>query len=363
MTRRVHNFNGGPAALPLPVLEQIQESLIDFQNSGMSILEMSHRGGVYEKVHNEAIGDIRKLLGFSENDYSLLFMGGGARTQFGLVPMNLLPANRVAEYLVTGYWSQHALADAEKIGKAKSIWSSEATKFDHVPQNGEFNVSQDAAYLHYTSNNTIYGTEYHHIPDSRGVPLVCDMSSDILSRPIDVSRFGLIYGGAQKNMGPAGVTVLIIRKDVLESCRKDLPSNLSFQQIAKENSLLNTPPVFAIYIVGLVAKHLLRLGGLKEVEKLNTEKSKTLYDSIDASKGFYRGCAQKPSRSKMNVTFRLPSEEFETQFLSEASKNEMVGMKGHRSIGGVRVSLYNAVSLDSVKVLVKFMSDFQKRMG
>ncbi len=363
MTRRVHNFNGGPAGLPLPVLEQIQGELIDFQGSGMSIMEMSHRGKIYEQVHNEAIANVRELLGFSENDYSLIFMGGGARTQFALVPMNLLPSGAFAEYLLTGYWSKHAFADAGKIGKAKAIWSSEETQFDCVPQNGQFAASPNAAYLHYTSNNTIYGTEYHHIPESGGVPLVCDMSSDILSRPIDVSRFALIYAGAQKNMGPAGVTTVIIRKDVLERCRQDLPSTWSYQQIAKENSLLNTPPVFAIYIVGLVAKYTLKLGGLAAIEKINTEKSKALYDAIDNSKGFYRGCAQKASRSKMNVTFRLPAEELEAQFLAEASKNDFVGMKGHRSLGGIRVSLYNAVSLGSVTQLVKFMQDFQKRMG
>lgn len=360
MVKRTHNFNAGPAALPLPVLEQAQRELRDFEDSGMSILEMSHRGALYERVHNEAIGNLRKLLGGSE-DYAILFMGGGASTQFALVAMNFLQQGSHAEYLTTGYFAEAALREAGKLGDAREIFSSASAKHDRVPTPNDFRVSQKASYLHYTSNNTIEGTQFPYVPESGNVPLVCDMSSEILSRPFDVSRFGLIYAGAQKNMGPAGVTVVIIRKELLERSSSDLPSTFSYARMAEENSLLNTPPVFAIYMVKLVTQYWLDQGGLEAVQVCNAKKAKLLYDALDRSDGFYYGCAKADSRSQMNVTFRLPREDLEKRFVAESIKAELIGLKGHRSLGGIRASLYNAVRIEDVRALVDFMEDFQER--
>jgi len=362
MVKRAHNFNPGPAALPLPVLQQVQRELVDFEGCGMSILEVSHRGGVYERVHNEAIANLRRLLGCGE-DYAILFMGGGASSQFALVALNLLTSGSHAEYLNTGYFAEGALREARKLGDAREIWSSAATKHDRVPVPNEFTVDPKAAYLHYTSNNTIEGTQFQYVPNSGSVPLVCDMSSDILSRPTDVSRFGLIYAGAQKNMGPAGVTVVIVRKDLLERSGPNLPSTFSYARMAQENSLLNTPPVFAIYILKLVTQYWLDQGGLDAAQACNAKKAKLLYDVIDRSDGFYRGCAKPDSRSQMNVTFRLPSEELEKRFVAEGAQAGLIGLRGHRSVGGIRASLYNAVSLEDVQALVEFIEDFQERHG
>jgi phosphoserine aminotransferase len=363
MPRRVHNFNAGPAALPLPVLEQVQRDLLDFAGSGMSILELSHRSTTYEEVHHQAIADLRMLLRGSE-EYAILFMGGGAQTQFALVPMNLLPATAYADYLITGPWSMTALHEAQKLAEARVLWSSANTHFDRVPTPPfDYPLDPQAAYLHYTSNNTIVGTQYAVVPEAGDVPLVCDMSSDFLSRPVEVSRFGLIYAGAQKNAGPAGVTIVVVRQDLLERCPADLPSPFSYAQVAAKNSLLNTPPVFAIYIVGLVARYLLEQGGLTAIATHNADKARLLYAAIDASAGFYRGLAQPHSRSLMNVTFRLPTPELETRFLTASSAADLIGLQGHRTAGGLRASLYNAVSLTSVQALVAFMEDFQQRWG
>jgi phosphoserine aminotransferase len=359
MVKRAHNFNPGPAALPLPVLEQVQRELLDWEGSGMSVLEVSHRGGIYERIHNEAIYNLRALFGCRE-DYAILFMGGGASTQFALVAMNLLPKGSHAEYVTTGYFAEGALREAQKLGDAREIWSSAAARHDHVPAPHEFRVNPQAVYLHYTSNNTIEGTQYPYVPDSGRVPLVCDMSSDVLSRPLDVSRFGLIYAGAQKNIGPAGVTIVIIRKDLLERSPADLPSTFSYRRMAEENSLLNTPPVFAIYMVKLVTEHWLKQGGLEAVGACNAKKAQFLYDAIDNSDGFYRGCARPESRSQMNVTFRLPTQELEQRFVAESAQAGLIGLKGHRSVRGIRASLYNAVGVESVRLLVEFMTDFQK---
>jgi phosphoserine aminotransferase len=360
MTWRVHNFNPGPAALPLPVLEQAQRDLLDFAGTGMSILEMSHRSPTYEQIHDQAIADLRALLGGTE-EHALLFMGGGAQMQFALVALNLLPPGAYADYLVTGVWSETALEEARKIGDARVLWSSATTAHTRIPLPGEFHVNPEAAYLHYTSNNTIVGTQYTYVPVSRDVPLVCDMSSDLLSRPIDLSHHSLIYAGAQKNLGPAGVTVVIIRRDLLERCRLDLPSTMSYVQMAAHNSLLNTPPVFAVYIVGLVAQHLLAQGGLVTAAARNREKATLLYATLDSSAGFYRGWAQPESRSCMNVTFRLPTPELEARFVAESTHAGLIGLAGHRRVGGIRASLYNAVSMQAVRTLVEFMEDFQQR--
>lgn len=362
MPKRVHNFNAGPAALPLPVLEQVQRDLLDFAGSGMSILELSHRSPTYEEVHNQAIADLRTLLNCPE-EYAILFMGGGAQSQFALVAMNLLPAETHADYLITGQWSTTALHEAQKLGDARVLWSSANTHFDRVPTPLDYQVDAGAAYLHYTSNNTIVGTQYAIVPEAGEVPLVCDMSSDLLSRPVQVSRFGLLYAGAQKNAGPAGVTMVVVHRELLKRSAVNLPSPFSYAQIAAKNSLLNTPPVFAIYIVGLVARYLLEQGGLTAIARHNADKARLLYAALDASGGFYQGLAQPHSRSLMNVTFRLPTQELEGHFLTASMAAEIVGLQGHRTVGGLRASLYNAVSLASVQILVAFMADFQQRWG
>ncbi len=358
----VHNFNAGPAALPKPVLEQVQQDLLDFGGSGMSILEMSHRSATYEAVHNQAIADLRALLDCPD-DYAILFMSGGGQTQFALVAMNLLHPNAHADYLVTGNWSEGALVEAQKIGDARALWSGATSQYDRIPLPHEYDIDPTAAYLHYTSNNTIVGTQFPLVPVSGEVPLVCDMSSDILSCPVDVSQFGLIYAAAQKNTGPAGTTIVIIRRDLLERSPAELPSTLSYAATSAKNSLLNTPPVFAVYIVGLVARYLLDEGGLSVMATRNAEKATQLYAALDASDGFYRGCAHLHSRSLMNATFRLPTEALEAQFVADSIAAGFVGLKGHRSVGGMRASLYNAVAIESVQALVGFMDAFRQKWG
>ena len=360
MTWRVHNFNPGPAALPLPVLEQVQRDLLDFDGTGISMLEMSHRSATYERLHNQTIADLRALLGGTA-EHAIVFMGGGAQTQFALVAMNLLPPGAHAEYLVTGVWSETALHEARQIGDARVLWSSAVTAHNRIPTPEEFHLDTGAAYLHYTSNNTIVGTQYTYVPASGAVPLVGDMSSDLLSRSVDLSCHSLIYAGAQKNLGPAGVTVVIIRRDLLERCASRLPATLSYAQMAAHNSLLNTPPVFAIYVLGLVAQDLLAQGGIATVEARNREKAALLYATLDSSEGFYKGWAQPESRSCMNVTFRLPTPALETRFVAESTQAGLIGLAGHRTVGGIRASLYNAVSMPDVRALVAFMEDFQRR--
>ena len=357
---RSHNFSAGPSALPLPVLERAAAELVDFRGAGASLLEMSHRGPIYDAIHHQCTEDLRTLLGASD-DYSIVFMGGGARTQFALVPLNLRPTGTAA-YLNTGTWANGAIKEAAKLGDVTELWSSADSGFDRVPAPDAFRVPADSVYLHYTSNNTIYGTQYGYIPDTGGVDLVCDMSSDILSRPVDISRFGLIYAGAQKNLGPAGVTILVIRKDLLARSRADLPDLWNYQKIAAKDSMLNTPPVYAIYMVGLVAQHLLAHGGAAGAAAVNTRKAAALYAAIDGS-DFWTGHAQPGSRSQMNVTFRCPSPELDARFVSEATAAGLVGLKGHRSVGGLRASIYNAVPEASVQALVAFMAEFERTNG
>lgn len=364
-------FNPGPAALPRPVLERVQRELLDFENTGISILETSHRGPEYQRVHEGALEGLRKLLTIPR-DYEVLFFGGGATLQFALVALNLLEPGRAGEYLITGRWSQKALQEAQKavslLGPehaVRAIGSSEETNYDRVPRPEEVRVSPDAAYLHYTSNNTIAGTQFHYVPEvPEGVLLVCDASSDIASRPLDVKRFGVIYAGAQKNLGPAGVTVVIASPEALErSEARRLPRLMSYAAVGAKRSLLNTPPVFAVYVVKLVVEHYLREGGLPALAERNEQKARLLYEAIDGSQGFYRGCARPESRSLMNVTFRLPSPTLEQRFLEEAQGAGLLGLKGHRSVGGLRASLYNAVPLEAVRALVDFMKEFQRRHG
>ena len=363
MTDRVLNFGGGPAAIPLEVLEEAQADLVNHKSSGMSVMEMSHRSADYDQIHNGAIESMYKLLGISSDDFSVIFMGGGARAQFALVPYNLLDAGSHAEYLSTGRWSELAHSEASKIANVKKIWSGEPVSFTKIPQSSDYQISPDAGYLHYTSNNTIAGTQFISPPDSGSVPLISDMTSELFSRPIDMSKFGLIYAGAQKNFGPAGVTAVIIRKDILDQCRDDLPGAWSFKAMAEKNSLLNTPPTFNIYIAGLYLKHLLAQGGLAEVDRQNREKAKIMYEAIDNSDNFYRGAAEVQSRSIMNVTFRLPTEELEQKFIADAKENCMVGIKGHRSVGGIRVSIYNAAKVEDVQTMVGFMQNFKEAAG
>lgn len=360
MTNRVYNFNPGPAILPEPVLKEVQENLLSLPGVGMSILEISHRSSTFENILNETINNLKKLANIPEN-YKILFLGGGASLQFSMVPLNLMPPKNKADYIVTGSWSKKAVKEAKRVGAVNIAASTEDENFKRIPRQDELKLDPDAAYVHYTSNNTIYGTEWNYIPEVGDVPLVCDMSSDIFSYPFDVSKFGLIYAGVQKNLGPAGVTLVIIREDLLERSQDTLHTMLNYKIHAENNSLYNTPPVFAIYIVGLVAKWLLNLGGLEAIAKLNDEKAKLIYDAIDNSNGFYKGHAEKDSRSKMNITFRLPSEELEKKFVKEATEQGLVGLKGHRSVGGLRASVYNAFPIEGAKALVEFMKDFQNK--
>lgn len=358
MPSRVHNFGAGPAALPLAVIDRIHAELHDFAGTGRSILELSHRSPEYDRVHEEARARLLRLLTV-DTDYDVLFMAGGARTQFSLVPMNLLQPGGRGDYLVTGRWSEMALAAGEQAGAAGSLWSGGEGGYRAVPAPGDYEVKSDAAYFHYTSNNTIYGTQFSNVPETRGVALVADVSSDFLSRPFDMAAHALVYAGAQKNLGPAGVTVVVIRRDLLERTRKGLAEMFSYRAIAAKRSLLNTPPVFAIYVMALVLEDLEARGGMEAAGRRNGEKAELLYQAIDRSDGFYVGHAEPASRSQMNVTFRAANDDFESQFLGEAERRGLVGLKGHRSVGGIRASIYNGVELASVRELVAFLDEFR----
>lgn len=359
---RAYNFNAGPAALPLAVLERAQAEFVDFQEQGMSIMEMSHRGAVYEQVHNEAKQLLKELLNIPSG-YDVLFLQGGASTQFAMVPMNLLTEGKVGAYVHTGSWAEKAIKEAELIGATRVIASTEADRFMRVPTPEEVVTPEDAAYVHITSNETIGGTQYHAYPDSGSVPLIADLSSDILCRPIDVSKFGMIYAGAQKNLGPSGVTVVIAKEELIASSPKTIPTMLRYSTHYKNNSLYNTPPSFSIYMVNLVLQWLKERGGLEQVERDNQAKAELLYSTIDTSGDFYRGCAERGSRSLMNVTFRLADEELEKAFIKQAGEAGFVGLKGHRSVGGLRASIYNAVPYESCEALAQFMKQFQQRNG
>jgi phosphoserine aminotransferase len=361
MGKRVYNFNAGPAALPLSVLEQIQAEFLDYDGTGMSITEISHRSKPFDKVINEAVERTKRLLNLGE-DYQVLFLQGGASMQFCMIPMNLALPGKPVEYINTGTWSTKAIKEAKIQGKeVRVIASSEDKNFSYIPKG--FQVDEEAAYLHFTSNNTIKGTQWAEFPKVKKVPLICDMSSDFMSRPFDPEPFGLIYAGAQKNIGPAGTALVIIRKDMLERVPENLPTILKYTTFAKENSMFNTPSCFTVYTINLVLKWLEEtIGGLKAMVQLNQEKGAILYNYMEQS-GFYRGTAEKDSRSLMNVTFRLPSEELEAKFVAEATKADLVGLKGHRSVGGCRASIYNATSKEAVLALVDFMKTFAQKNG
>jgi phosphoserine aminotransferase len=362
MTERIFNFAAGPAVLPEPVLREAQRDLLALPGVGMSVLEISHRSKTFEAIIEGCEADIRTLAKIPDG-YRVLFLQGGASLQFSMVPMNILPRGGKADYILTGSWSKKAVTEAKKVGTVQIAGSTEADNFSRIPAQSELHLDPEAAYLHFTTNNTIFGTEWEREPEAGGVPLVADASSDIFSRPIDVSKYALIYAGAQKNLAPAGVTLVILREDMLARSPKDLPTMLDYNTHAKEKSLYNTPPVFTIYVMRLVAKWLVAEGGLEAIGRRNAEKARLLYDAIDGSGGFYRPHAKPGSRSNMNVTFRLPSEDLEKQFVSEAKANGMDGLKGHRSVGGIRASIYNAFPRSGVEALVAFMGEFRKKSG
>ncbi|WP_432642609.1 3-phosphoserine/phosphohydroxythreonine transaminase [Acidaminococcus sp.] len=357
---RVFNFGAGPSMMPLPVLEQAQRELLDYKGSGMSMLEISHRNALFEEVNDQAQEHIKRLLGMDDS-WVVMFMGGGASLQFSMVPMNFLTQGKVAAYAITSTFSEKAIKEAHKVGDAVEIYSSKATGLDRVPRPEELELPENCAYLHLTGNCTAEGLEYFEYPDTGDVPLIVDMSSDILSRPIDLDKFSLIYNGAQKNIGPAGVTVVMAKRDFLKGRDPQLPTIMNYETYADHDSTYNTPPVFGIYLVDLMSQWLLDQGGLEKVEQNNIAKAGKVYNLLDAYPDFYRGHARKDSRSLMNVTFNLPTRELEKKFVEEAKANGLVGLKGHRSIGGIRASIYNAMPAEGVQALVDYMESFYKK--
>jgi phosphoserine aminotransferase len=357
---RVYNFNPGPAALPLTVLQKCQAELLEYPGAGMSILEMSHRSKEFEQILADTQSLLKKLMGLSDS-YKIMFLGGGASLQFTMIPMNFIPPAGSADYLVTGEWAKRALKEANLVAKGRAAAGSEDKQFSYLPAPESFDLDPKAAYVHITSNNTIFGTQWQTYPTVNGKPLLVDMSSDILSRNTDFTRFAMIYAGAQKNLGPAGVTVVFLRDDFGDTANKNLPTMLSYETHRKNNSLYNTPPVFAIYTIKLMLEWIDAEGGVSGIETINRQKATLLYTTIDNSNGFYRGTVRTDCRSWMNAPLRMNSEELETEFLNAAKKEGLVGLKGHRSVGGIRVSLYNAVSLEAIKVLTDFMKQFQKK--
>jgi phosphoserine aminotransferase len=359
MSERIHNFGAGPGVLPEPVLRQAQQDLWNIGGSGIGIMEHSHRGKLFDRVIHEAEALCREVGGVPDN-YKVLFLQGGASLQFAMVPMNLLAQGRTADYLVTGVWSQKALKEAKLVGQTHVAFDGAENKFTRIPEAGQIRYSDNPVYVHLTTNNTIYGTQWRSEPDlPAGVPLVADTSSDMYSRPIDISRYGLIYAGAQKNLGPSGIVLVIIRDDLAGQGAASLPTMMQYQTYAKENSLHNTPPTMAIYLVGQVLKWIAETGGLAAMAERNAAKAALLYDFLDQSE-FFRGTAAAGSRSLMNVCFRAPTEELEKQFCAEADKRGMAGLKGHRSVGGMRASIYNACPRASVEALVAFMKEFER---
>ncbi len=356
---RIYNFSAGPATLPIEILEEVRAEFLDYQQSGMSIIEMSHRTPPYEELNAQAEKDLKELLGLAD-DYRVLFMTGGATTQFSLVPMNLLGAGQTADYVVTGMFAQKAWQQAQRVGKTHVAADLAAGGFRRVPQISELDFSPDPDYVHITTNNTIYGTAWRDYPHFGVKTLVADMSSDFLSQPFAADQFSLIYAGAQKNLGPAGVTVVIVKKDLLARSPATLPEVFSYASYAKNDSLYNTPPVFAVYFVAKVLKWLKEKGGLAAMGEHNRKKAAFIYDAIDRHPGFFRGHAEPDSRSIMNATFRLPDEKLEEEFVRQAQAKGFVGVKGHRSVGGMRISMYNAMPLDGCEKLAQFMEDFYK---
>jgi phosphoserine aminotransferase len=361
MTKRIFNFSAGPAILPLPVLEEAQRDLVALPGVGMSVMELSHRSKTFGGILEAAESNLRRLAGVPD-DYAVLFLQGGASLQFSMVPMNLLGEGATADYVVTGSWSKKAVKEAKKVGAVHVAATTEPDGFSRVPSQDELSLTDGAAYVHLTTNNTIYGTQFHDIPDTGAAPLVADASSDIFSGPLEISKFGLVYAGAQKNLGPSGVTLVVVRKDLLDRSPDTLPSMLNFKLLADNGSLYNTPPTFGVYLLGLVVKWLLDRGGLEAIAAINRRKAALLYDEIDRTE-FWSPHAKTASRSLMNVTFRLPSEDLEKRFVAEATAAGLDGLKGHRSVGGIRASIYNAFPEDGVAALVDFMKAFERSHG
>ena len=361
MLKRVYNFNAGPAILPVPVLEEASRGVLEFANLGMSILEISHRAKEFEPVLADAEQDLLHIMGLSGDDYKVLFLQGGASTQFCMIPMNFLSKDKTADYVHTGTWSKNAIKEAKLFGNVHTSASSEDKAFTYIPD--KFNWSSDAQYVHLTSNNTIEGTQYHEFPEINDKPVMIDVSSDFLSRRVDFKKFDLIYAGAQKNIGPAGVTVVVFKKSLLDKCNKDIPTMLAYKTHVDKNSLYNTPPVFSIYVVNLVAKWIKEQGGLEAVEKVNNKKAEILYTVLDEMSDVYRPVVtDKKSRSNMNVVFRMASEDIEKKFIAKSKEAGLIGLKGHRSVGGLRASIYNAFPLEGIEVLVDFMKKFAKEI-
>jgi phosphoserine aminotransferase len=358
---RIFNFSAGPAVLPVPVLEEAQRNLVELPGVGMSVLEISHRSKTFEDILARTEADIRTLGNVPAN-YKVLFLQGGASMQFSMVPLNLLTPGATADYIVTGAWSQKAVKEAQRVGTVNIAATTESDNFSRLPAASEIKLTPGAAYVHMTTNNTLFGTEWPAEPAVGDAPLVADTSSDMFSRPIDVSKYGLIYAGAQKNLGPSGVTLVIIREDLLARSQKSLHTMLNYAVHAENGSMYNTPPCFGIYLMGLVMKWGLAQGGLEAINAANTRKAAKLYAEIDRS-GFYRGTADKASRSRMNITFRLPSEELEKTFVKETTAAGLDGLKGHRSVGGMRASIYNAFPEAGIDALVAFMQEFEKKNG
>ncbi len=359
MVKRNINFNPGPAAVPLDVLKIVQAELLDYQNSGMSILESSHRAKEYEAINDQAMALVRELLGLGPN-YQVIFLGGGASLQFDMIPMNFVGEGRTAAYVDTGDFAARALKECQIVAKAHVAFSSKEEKYRRVPKASEVKYPEDVSYLHICSNNTIEGTQFKEFPDTGKVPLIADMSSEIMSRQLDFKKFSMIYAGAQKNLGVAGVTLVIIRDDFLATAKKGLPTLLTYKIHVDNKSLYNTPPVFGVYIMKLVMEWIKGNGGLAGIEKINIAKKNLLYGAIDAAPDFYKSPVEKDSRSMMNVTMRLPTEDMENKFISDAQKEGLIGLKGHRSVGGIRFSIYNAVSLEDIQKTVDFMAKFRK---
>ena len=356
--RNVFIFNPGPSVLPEPVLESTSKAVLNFAGTGMSIMEVSHRSKQFDALLVETVDLLKKAMQIPDN-YKILFLQGGASLQFAMIPINVLSAGKVADYIDTGYFATRAIKEAKLLGKVNIAASTKDISYTRLPNADEIKLTKDAAYCHVTSNNTIYGTQWQTFPNTGDVPLVADMSSDILSRKVDVSKFGLIYAGAQKNMGPAGVTCVIIREDLVGKAPENTPSMLNYKPHVENNSCYNTCPVTAIFVVHEVLKWLEGMGGVTEIEKINNKKAALIYDAIDKGT-FYKGNVEKGSRSKMNIPFRLPSEELETEFLAQASKKGFIGLKGHRAVGGIRVSMYNALPLEGAQKLADFMKEFEK---
>jgi phosphoserine aminotransferase len=358
---RVFNFSAGPAVLPEPVLEQAAREMLDWHGSGMSVMEMSHRGKEFISIHADAEADLRELLAIPAN-YKVLFLQGGAAAQFAMIPLNLLRGKTSADYVNTGQWSKKAIGDAKKYCKVNVAASSEASSYTCVPRQSAWKLDPDAAYVHVTTNETIGGVEFHWTPDTGSVPLVADASSHILSRPIDVARYGLIYAGAQKNIGPAGLTIVIVRDDLIGEAAATTPSVFDYKIQADNDSMYNTPPTYGIYVAGLVFQWLKQLGGLAKMEEINIAKSSLVYDYLDQSE-FYRSPVAKEDRSRMNIPFTLKSDSLDSAFLKEAEARGLTQLKGHRSVGGMRASVYNAMPMEGVQALVEFMREFEKKHG